>query len=284
MSYTKEQRAINSVNGYTKQQANSKIETGTISNNFTLPNKSGEHVRSIKREVPVHDEDLVNKKYVDDEIAAIPLPSDDLDDVCERGGVTDVNITTGNISCGTLTTSGNATIGAGAAGVDYQITFNGETNDGVFIWKEDEDYFQSQDHWLMNTDRRFYLRDTSTSFFHNGTGLTFVDDNRMWLYSTNLKVGKTAGTADIIFDALSSSNNGQFIWDVSADQWEFKDDLNMASGESIKVANTAVIDGSGYFIPKSSTDAAAPNNSIYYSTTQSKLVYKDSGGGINNLY
>jgi hypothetical protein len=39
-----------------------------------------------------------------------------------------------------------------------------------------------------------------------------------------------------------------------------------------------------YYRPGSSTDAAAPNNSIYYSTTQSKLVYKDSGGSVNDLY
>lgn len=40
----------------------------------------------------------------------------------------------------------------------------------------------------------------------------------------------------------------------------------------------------GYFLPVSSTDADAPNNSIYYSTTQSKLVYKDSLGVVNDLY
>jgi hypothetical protein len=31
-------------------------------------------------------------------------------------------------------------------------------------------------------------------------------------------------------------------------------------------------------------DADAVNNSIYFSTTQSKLVYKDSGGVVNDLY
>jgi hypothetical protein len=34
------------------------------------------------------------------------------------------------------------TIGAGAAGVDYTLTFNGETSDGVLTWMEDEDYFE----------------------------------------------------------------------------------------------------------------------------------------------
>ncbi len=34
-------------------------------NNFVLPNTSGDHVRSIKRAVPVDEADLVNKEYVD---------------------------------------------------------------------------------------------------------------------------------------------------------------------------------------------------------------------------
>jgi hypothetical protein len=41
---------------------------------------------------------------------------------------------------------------------------------------------------------------------------------------------------------------------------------------------------SGYIKPFTSTDAAAPNNSIYYSSDQSKLVYKDGAGVVNNLY
>lgn len=36
--------------------------------------------------------------------------------------------------------------------------------------------------------------------------------------------------------------------------------------------------------PVSQTDAAAANNSVYYSTTAGKLVYKDAGGTVNNLY
>lgn len=40
---------------------------------------------------------------------------------------------------GTLT-SGNLTIGSGAVGVDYTLAFNGETNDFLATWMEDEDY------------------------------------------------------------------------------------------------------------------------------------------------
>jgi len=44
------------------------------------------------------------------------------------------------------------------------------------------------------------------------------------------------------------------------------------------------INASGTFQPISIADASAPNNSIYYSTTASKLVYKSSNGTVNNLY
>ena len=40
---------------------------------------------------------------------------------------------------------GNVTIGGGAAATDYSLTFNGETNDGILTWMEDEDYFQFED-------------------------------------------------------------------------------------------------------------------------------------------
>ena len=35
---------------------------------------------------------------------------------------------------------------------------------------------------------------------------------------------------------------------------------------------------------KGMADASAPNSSLYYSTTANKLVYKDGGGTVNNLY
>jgi hypothetical protein len=40
----------------------------------------------------------------------------------------------------------------------------------------------------------------------------------------------------------------------------------------------------GYLHPVSSANADAPSGTIYYSTDASKLVFKDSGGTVNNLY
>lgn len=55
-------------------------------------------------------------------------------------------------------------------------------------------------------------------------------------------------------------------------------DLQVASSSKFSVHKTGAI------IPVSLADSAAPNSSIYYSTDASKLVFKDSGGVVNNLY
>lgn len=44
----------------------------------------------------------------------------------------------------------NTIIGNGAAGVDYTLTFDGETNDGVITWQEDEDTFDMSCNLVVN--------------------------------------------------------------------------------------------------------------------------------------
>lgn len=43
-------------------------------------------------------------------------------------------------------------------------------------------------------------------------------------------------------------------------------------------------DNNGGWVPASMADGTAANGTVYYSTTASKLVYKDAGGTVNNLY
>ena len=49
---------------------------------------------------------------------------------------------------------------AGTAGTDIVITFDGETNDGVLKWMEDEDYFEFSDDLLIATTEKIQFRDT----------------------------------------------------------------------------------------------------------------------------
>jgi len=60
-------------------------------------------------------------------------------------------------------------------------------------------------------------------------------------------------------------------------------DLNISRGDLL-MNSVQIIDNNAFVRPVTSTDAGAPNNSIYYSSTASKLVYKNAGGVVNNLY
>ena len=53
------------------------------------------------------------------------------------------------------------TIGAGTSGTDITITYDGETNDGVMKWMEDEDYFEFSDDILIATTEKLQFRDTA---------------------------------------------------------------------------------------------------------------------------
>lgn len=44
------------------------------------------------------------------------------------------------------------------------------------------------------------------------------------------------------------------------------------------------VDENNALVPATLADSDAKNGTIYYSSTQSKLVFKDSGGNINALY
>jgi len=53
-----------------------------------------------------------------------------------------------------LAGSNSITIGAGTAGTDITVTFDGENNDGVLTWLEDEDMFKYSDDVMIADDEK----------------------------------------------------------------------------------------------------------------------------------
>ena len=53
------------------------------------------------------------------------------------------------------------TLGDGTAGTDITVTFDGESNDGVLKWMEDEDYFEFSDDILVASNEKLQFRDTA---------------------------------------------------------------------------------------------------------------------------
>jgi len=69
------------------------------------------------------------------------------------------------------------TFGAGTAGTDITMTFDGETSDGILYWMEDEDYFKFADDILVNSTEKLMFQDTGTYIYSNADGdLDLVSD------------------------------------------------------------------------------------------------------------
>lgn len=84
------------------------------------------------------------------------------------------------------------TLGDGTAGTDITVTFDGESNDGVLKWMEDEDYFEFSDDILVASNEKLQFRDTAIYLNSSTDGqLDIIADGA---------VSIDAGT-DIILDA-----------------------------------------------------------------------------------
>jgi len=115
--------------------------------------------------------------------------------------------TTGHTHDGTAGNGGNLaalrshaiTFGLGTAGTDVVVTFDGETNDGVLTWMEDEDYFKFTDDILLNTTEKLYFNDTGTYIHSNADGDLDVVSDGTAVDSINLEsaggITLDAGTA-----------------------------------------------------------------------------------------
>ena len=173
--------------------------------------------------------------------------------------------------------SGHLTVGAGADGTDYKITFDGHAADGVLTWMEDEDYFKFSDDVLMNSTEKLMFQDTGTYIYSNadgdldvvsdgtavdsinlesaggitldagtaGSGIVYEDDGtemmRIHNSSSDVIIESKVSNKDIIFkvnDGGSSTEVARFDGDVSA--------LLMASGKELRFADSGEkISGNG---------------------------------------
>ena len=81
------------------------------------------------------------------------------------------------------------TFGAATAGTDITITFDGETNDGVFKWMEDEDYFEFSDDILIASTEKLQFRDTAIYINSSADGqLDLVADTEIQIAATTIDI------------------------------------------------------------------------------------------------
>ena len=133
--------------------------------------------------------------------------------------------------------SNTLTFGAGTAGTDITMTFDGETSDGVLYWMEDEDHFKFADDVVIDSTKRLYFNDEGGEYIYgDGTdlyltsgadinvpaniGMTFGDDGeKIEGDGTDLTISASAdlnltATTDINIPAnvgLTFGNDGEKI-------------------------------------------------------------------------
>jgi len=87
------------------------------------------------------------------------------------------------------------TFGAGTSGTDITITFDGETNDGVLKWMEDEDYFEFSDDILIASTEKIQFRDTAIYINSSTDGqLDLVADTEIQIAATTIDIN---GAVDV---------------------------------------------------------------------------------------
>ena len=91
---------------------------------------------------------------------------------------------------------GNAlTFGAGTAGTDITVTYDGESNDGVMKWMEDEDYFEFSDDILIASTEKLQFRDTAIYINSSADGqLDLVADTEIQIAATTIDIN---GAVDV---------------------------------------------------------------------------------------
>jgi len=87
------------------------------------------------------------------------------------------------------------TVGDATAGTDITVTFDGETNDGVLKWMEDEDYFEFSDDILVASTEKLQFRDTAIYINSSADGqLDLVADTEIQIAATTVDIN---GNVDI---------------------------------------------------------------------------------------
>ncbi len=136
-----------------------------------------------------------------------------------------------------------------------------------------------------------------------GTNLTVNDDNLagggLLLKGYQFGPLNTGGRIAWAYQASAIAGytftnvSKRFVWDnttqgSSGDNgvaWvDFDDGSASFAGGDLDIDASGNITDIGYIKCVSLADASAPNSSLYFSTTQSKLVWKDSGGTVRDLY
>ena len=127
------------------------------------------------------------------------------------------------------------TMGDGTAGTDITVTFDGESNDGVFKWMEDEDYFEFSDDILIAAAEKLQFRDSAIYINSSADGqLDLVADTEVQIAATTIDMNGNADISgnlgiggNLTVTGTTTFNGGTItLGDAAADNVVFGADVN----------------------------------------------------------
>ena len=120
------------------------------------------------------------------------------------------------------------TLGDGTAGTDITVTYDGESNDGVMKWMEDEDYFEFSDDILVASTEKLQFRDTALYINSSADGqLDIVADTEVQIAAPTIDInGDVDVSGTLTYGSLS---------DGSITITAFVDEDNMVSNSATLV-------------------------------------------------
>ena len=160
------------------------------------------------------------------------------------------------------------TLGDGTSGTDITVTYDGESNDGVMKWMEDEDYFEFSDDILVASTEKLQFRDTAIYINSSTDGqldlvadteiqiaATTIDMNGALDLSGNLTVGGTitigsAGISEAELEVLDGLT-------VSTTEVNILDGDTSATSTTVADADRVVMNDNGTMVQVAVTDLAA---------------------------
>ncbi len=170
------------------------------------------------------------------------------------------------------------TFGAGTASTDITVTFDGESNDGVLKWMEDEDYFEFSDDILIGSNERLNFRDTALYIHSSADGqLDLVADTEIQIAATtvdingNVDVSGTLTVAGAVdFGDAALSNVGAVQLDSIAGDGDTNTSITFSGSDVITIATG----GSGRLTIGDGALSPVTDNQIDLGT--SSLEFKDA--------
>ena len=170
------------------------------------------------------------------------------------------------------------TIGDATSGTDITVTFDGESNDGVFKWMEDEDYFEFSDDLLVASTEKLQFRDTAIYINSSADGqLDLVADTEIQIAATTIDINgnvdvsgtlTVAGAVD--FGDAALSNVGAVQLDSIAGDGDTNTSITFSGSDVITVATG----GAGRLTIGDGALSPVTNNQIDLGTAS--LEFKDA--------